>query len=91
VDKEHLAGWYSEVDNYKVYFLKEQYRRPIPLPVLLTIEKILTEVPDAHFYISQSADENADPFLNVTGRNCCHFIVERWNEPNYQTIGSDES
>lgn len=78
------SSWHTSVHRRKVSFSDTPYNRIIPLPVLLTVQKIATEVPEVNFYVSQSADENADPFLLVTTRTIGLFIVERWDEPDFR-------
>lgn len=62
------------------------YAKPVPLPVLLTIEAIQQRVPDALFFVSDEArrmPERVDPFLMVlvAGER---YIVERWDEPSFR-------
>lgn len=84
-DCEHLPGsWYCTIGRKNINFTDKPYSRKIPLPVLLTVQTILKEVPNVYFYVSQSADENADPFLLVTSREIGLYIVERWDEPDFR-------
>ena len=83
-DVDHLKGWYQEADGSKVEFGDQQYGRDVPLPVLLTVQRILEEVPDAHFYISGIPGVDDDPFLLVTKQRGSSFIVERWDEPDFR-------
>lgn len=64
----NTAGWYG---------------RQVPLPVLLTVEKIHKAFPEVCFYVSDSA-KPADPFLMVTAIGVGSFIIERWNEPSFR-------
>lgn len=61
------------------------YGKPLPLPVLLTVEKIATRFPDALFFVSDEyhAPPIMDPFLMVLygGEQ---FVVERWDEPSFR-------
>ncbi len=61
------------------------YQLKVPLPVLMIIEKIHDEIPEACFYISESVEEG-DPFLMVTGPGSTGavFVIERWNEPSFR-------
>ncbi|MBU6430224.1 MAG: hypothetical protein KGR26_14505, partial [Cyanobacteria bacterium REEB65] len=62
------------------------YKKPIPMPVLLTVREISKAFPSAQFFVSDEASEMPgapkDPFLLVRlhGEN---FIVERWDEPGF--------
>ena len=79
-DLEHRKGWR---DGDEVPFGTKIYTEAVPLPVLLTMEKIQAALPDAHFYVSHNSDPNEDPFLYVTvGVN--GYIVERWDEPDFR-------
>lgn len=85
VDVAHLGGWEWEVGgNGVVPFGYEQYGGKVPLPVLLTVQHILADVPDAHFYVSGVPGVDDDPFLLVTNRIGGDFIVERWDEPDFR-------
>ena len=73
-------------------FLEQQYRKPIPLPVLLTMERIVTKFPAAQFFISDAltrSEQEAirmalrDPFLLAIVGDEWH-IVERWDEPRFR-------
>lgn len=60
------------------------YVKPVPLPVLLTVEKIAERFPKAEFFVSDelTVTEVKDPFLLVrhAGKD---YIIERWDEPGY--------
>lgn len=63
------------------------YGKPVPLPVLLTVERILDKFPDAHFYVSDeyTAPPIADPFLAVVyGEDSDPVVIERWDEPTFR-------
>lgn len=70
------------------------YRDAIPLPVLLTIDKLLTRLGDdvvpviaATFELSKLRPAPADPFLAVLMREEDEmFIIERWDEPGFRGI-----
>jgi hypothetical protein len=78
-DLEHRRGWQ---DGAGVRFGSSIYSDKVPLPVLLTIEKIHASCPDAHFYVSSNQTDE-DPFLYVTA-GVRGYIVERWDEPNFR-------
>jgi hypothetical protein len=82
-DVEHLKGWHTTMVR-KVPFSDEPYRGAVPLPVLMTVKKIVEAVPEMHFYVSTPKGDDGDPFLNVTRRNMGSYIVERWDEPNFR-------
>ena len=62
----------------------------IPIPVMLTIDRIESLYPSARFYISDIRDVK-DPFLAVTvdGADTL-FVIERWDDPNFRS-GSSRS
>ncbi len=65
--------------------VREAYPRQIPLPVLLTVEKIMDQHPTAEFYVAALHDF-PDPFLGVRlpEEPDEFFIVERWDEPSFR-------
>lgn len=74
-------------------FLAGPYRKEIPLPVLLTFDKIQSLMPEEEVvfgFISDeitAADRIPDPFLAVmtrNGRSSELIVVERWNEPGFR-------
>lgn len=74
-------------------FLVGPYRKEIPLPVLLTFDKIQSLMPEEGMvfgFISDeisAADRASDPFLAVLTRNGTSgelIVVERWNEPGFR-------
>src|SRR5208337_3327674 len=83
-DVEHLGGWVTAGKPHQVPFSKKQYGRKIPLPVLLTVQRVLEDVPDAHFYVSGIPNVDDDPFLLVTARQSSSFVIERWDEPDFR-------
>lgn len=62
------------------------YSKPVPYPVLLTVERIGQKFPDATFWVSDEAKRqlNAvkDPFLLVRYGDK-EYIIERWDEPGF--------
>lgn len=83
-DTEHLTGWSSEMGGRRVSFGRRTYRGAVPLPVLLTVQTIQQAFPEAHFYVSETAKVNGDPFLMVASRDGGCYIVERWDEPGFR-------
>ena len=62
------------------------YGKPIPLPVLLTIDTIQQAFPSAEFFVSDDTTREervSDPFLlvHLDGQN---YIIERWDEPSFR-------
>jgi hypothetical protein len=91
MDTEHLKGCYlkgcylpAEKSHRKVLFADEPYRGAVPLPVLLTVQKICKAVPEVHFYVSCPKGADGDPFLMVINRQLGPHVVERWDEPNFR-------
>jgi len=71
------------------------YRDAIPLPVLLTIDKLMTRLGDevvpviaATFDLGKLRPAPADPFLAVLmrGEPTPMFIIERWDEPGFRGL-----
>ena len=61
------------------------YDKPIPLPVMLTIQRIKSRFPAAKFFVSDIR-EVSDPFLAVTVEGSdSFFVVERWDEPGFRS------
>lgn len=87
-DARHLKGWFTAKTETRrrVVFADEPYRGAIPLPVLLTVEKIQKALPneEIYFYVSAPKDNDGDPFLCVTSRWMELYIIERWGEPNFR-------
>jgi len=64
---------------------KSVYQSAIPAPVLLTIEKIQTQLPEARFFISAIVDV-PDPFLAVSVPGADKlWVIERWDEPGFRS------
>jgi len=62
------------------------YAKPIPFPVLRTIDELRTKFPGATFWVSDEAQKVArsfDPFLLVRFHGQ-QFIIERWDEPGFR-------
>lgn len=67
--------------------IRSHYREVIPLPVLLTAQKIQKGVPEiAGFAVAAPCDkELKDPFLGVmVDAYSAPIIVERWDEPGFR-------
>lgn len=86
VDSEHLGErWVSHQEPARdVSFSDEVYSETIPLPVLLTVEKISKAVPEVHFYVSSLPEPKGDPFLFVTCQKIGGYVVEKWDEPGFR-------
>ena len=77
--------WHSR--NGAVAREQHPYAKPVPLPVLLTVERISDKFPEALFFVSDeySAPPMPDPFLAVVyGEDSSPVIVERWDEPGFR-------
>lgn len=62
-----------------------RYHGQVPMPVLVTVEKIHHAFPDVHFYVSDAMQrEDGDPFLAITAVGMEMLVVERWNEPSFR-------
>ncbi len=64
------------------------YPHAVPMPVLLTVQKLSEEVDTAMFFVSDYEAVVPDPFLAVTTR-AMHaenkfLVVERWDEPGFR-------
>lgn len=63
------------------------YQQPIPLPVLLTVDRLVERLGDEpRFYVAAIASP-PDPFLAVTStRDEKHtlYVIERWDEPGFR-------
>lgn len=87
IDTAHMpgGGWGHTVGDRRIAFAAEPYRGAVPLPVLLTVQKIQKVMGDeVYFYVSAPKDNNGDPFLMVTSRWLSVYVVERWNEPGFR-------
>ena len=84
-DVDELSGWIMH-GTRDVKFSDQPYRAAVPLPVLLTVEKIQKAVPEVFFYVSapKVMAGDPDPFLMVTGRGVGVCVVERWDEPGFR-------
>jgi hypothetical protein len=68
-----------------------QYSKPIPMPVLYTIECILSRFPRAQFYVSK-IELFPDSFLavSVSGSEVLH-VIERWDELSFRGWTTEEN
>lgn len=84
-DVDQLNGWFfNHHGECQIMVSHKIYSGKIPLPVLLTIEKIQAGVPEVSFYISAPKHNDGDPFLLVSGRGMGSYIIERWDEPGFR-------
>lgn len=63
------------------------YKHPVPMPVLMTIEKICDRMPDAAFFVTDYEVKDPDPFLLVTHKELGiegGYVIERWDEPSFR-------
>lgn len=60
-----------------------RYEKPVPEAVLETVEKILQDVPEAYFFISEHCAPG-DPFLGVIAEGTEMLVIERWDEQEFQ-------
>lgn len=82
-------GYSTSEQNDSIWYYIEPYKKPVPLPVLLTAREIATQFTSARMYVSDEilAHEHRDPVLDpfllvvIEGER---FIVERWDEPAYR-------
>jgi len=85
VDELGASGnWHTTGEPRHVNFAVRPYRGAIPLPVLLTIQKIQKAVPEVFFYISSPKNNDGAPFLMVTTRSMGQYVIERWDEPSFR-------
>lgn len=74
------ANW--AVGNIKIS--QEVYKRIVPAPVLMTVEKLVTEFGDAvKFYVSDYDLPQPDPFLAAAIYHEWE-VIERWDEPGFR-------
>jgi len=82
-DVEKLKGYTWTTGEDTIKFSNRIYSDKIPFPVLLTIQKILAELPEACFFITAPIVKG-DPFLCVTGTHSRLRFIERWDEPSFR-------
>ena len=67
---------------------RQVYLKPVPYPVLLTIDRINERFPTATFWISDEMMKQPvpkDPFLLVLFEEHS-YIIERWDEPAFRAM-----
>ena len=78
--------WTAHFGTYDVPIRTEQYTGAVPLPVLLTVKKLIDRFGDrVCFFVSDYRDPKPDPFLMITGVKIPCFIIERWDEPGFRS------
>lgn len=86
--RNQMAGYNSRHSrNGAVARELSPYAKPVPLPVLLTVERILARFPDALFFVNDEyhAPPIVDPFLAVWyGEDSDVVVIERWDEPAFR-------
>ena len=73
--------------------LYEDPNKPVPVEVLMTVEKIVDDLRPTrvHFYVSEivkaarPTPRVVDPFLAVCANTSKLFVIERWNEPSFRS------
>lgn len=99
VYKESRVNWYmnsitpsghrwlwAQVKAPSDRYQPNAYTKPIPLAVLLTMEKIVDAFPDARFEVTDITEmPKGDPFLRVHVSGGDWFIIERWDEPRFRS------
>lgn len=59
------------------------YPKPVPYPVLCTVDIIHTALPEAYFMIA-ALNTRPDPFLGVGLNDDTLTVIERWDEPSFR-------
>jgi hypothetical protein len=67
--------------------------KPVPVEVLMTVEKIVDDLgpTHVHFYVSEfvkaarPTPRVVDPFLAVCSSTAKLFVIERWDEPSFRS------
>ncbi len=68
-------------------FRSSTYNKRVPLPVLLTAEKIEDKLPGEVSFFVSDIERYPDPFLGVCLKSDPEkrmFVVERWDEPGFR-------
>ena len=83
--REHAQWWDEDLSRGAIQTGLRVYAKPIPMPVLLTIDRIVERFPSAKFYVSDERrpSDVSDPFLLILIDEE-EYIIERWDEPNYR-------
>lgn len=67
-----------------LHISSDTYPEPIPMPVLLTMQRIAKRIPGVEFYVSHIRAFK-DPFLAVTVKGAEKlYVIERWDEPSFR-------
>ena len=81
-DADKLTSTHGQANGQ---IMKGVYHPPVPLPVLLTVEKVAEAVPGIHFYVSDATrPSDRDPFLAVAANGMGMLVIERWDEPSFR-------
>lgn len=86
-DQGKLSRDRADVDrNPNNGFLGGTYQKAVPMPVLLTVQRVFEAVPDVYFYVSDQVVVNGqtDPFLSVSAVGMTMYVIERWDEPSFR-------
>ena len=59
------------------------YHKEVPLPALLTVQKISDAFPEVVFYVSDAATKG-DPFVMAWAPGINQLIFERYDEPSFR-------
>lgn len=62
------------------------YRKPVPLPVLYTIQRVKERLPNLSFFVSDESggEPISDPFLAVWSKDLDQpLVIECWDEPGF--------
>lgn len=81
-----MKGRVSMVDSTNGTPRQSLYSKPVPLPVLQTMDRLDALMPEELcFFVSDIVDE-PDPFLAVAERENLYefYIIERWDEPGFR-------
>lgn len=84
-DRRKDRRWWDDDSRGQIQDGAQIYNKPIPYPVLLTVERVSQRFEEARFYVSDErrASDVRDPFLLVLiGGH--EYIIEQWDEPNYR-------
>jgi len=94
IDVEHYVRWSSWNRQFQTETLAfpgtawhnsdRVYSEAVPLPVLLTIQKVAKVAPEVMWYVSAPQVRGGDPFLMAFVPGCTPYIIERWDEPNFR-------
>lgn len=85
IDRREIQRWWDIDRNGQIQDGANVYGKPIPYPVLVTVQRVVERFPTARFYVSDECRNSdvRDPFLLVLVDKH-EYIIERWDEPNYK-------